>query len=123
MHTVNIINFPNMKILDKESCVHLIDKYFIQRLNKQNQESLSFIKLQNFINLLGYYLIKFSENEFITAEALSFVTSNIEDKTLKIIIQNIRKQMVNTLIDLSIMGVTQSEIAIEKNQNVTINID
>jgi hypothetical protein len=119
-NTVILINFPNMKILDKESCVYLIDKYFIQKLNKPNQESLSFIKLRNFINLLGYYLLKFSENGFITAETLSFITSSIQDNTLKIIIQNIRKQIVNTLIDLSIMGVTQSVNAIEKNQNVTL---
>ena len=118
---IQIKALPDLVNLKKINCVYLIQKYFIQKLSKENQDSLSFIQLRNFINLLAYYLLKFSENGFITTESLEFMTSTIQDNNLKLLIKDIRSKMVTTLIELSIMGVTQSIKTVGQNQNYTIN--
>ena len=67
-------------VLDKDKCVDLIKKCFLEKLDKSCQESFSFIQLTSFFNLLGYYLYKFSVNEFLTPKILNYITRGLEGK-------------------------------------------
>jgi len=96
---VTDLNKENMTILSATECSKLLKKYFSNTY--ANNLQISFTQLNNFINLLCYYLLKFGEIPYFLTSSLEFITEKLLDADLKKFFLEVREKMVKTLIKLA----------------------
>ena len=98
-----IFSYPTMKDLDDNICAKLLEKYFTK-----DQINLSFTQLRNFLNLLGFYLLKFSRNGFFSPSTLQFISEPLQNPELKKTIIESREKIIKYLIEFAKRTVTGS---------------
>jgi hypothetical protein len=106
--------FSNMSILDDFTCSNLLEKYFIKKLKS---EQISFTQILSIINILAFYLKKFTNHPIFLYSSIKFLIETTPNPGLVQIYTESRQKIVENLIELAINHVTNSVVLVRKNQN------
>ena len=106
--------FSDMSILDDATCSSLLEKYLVKRVKS---EQISFTQIQSIINILAFYLKKFTNNPIFLYSSIKFLIETTPNNDLVKIYTESRQKIVENLIDLAINHVTNSVVLVRKNQN------
>jgi hypothetical protein len=106
--------FSNMSILDDFTCSNLLGIYIIKKLKS---EQISFTQILSIINILAFYLKKFTNHPIFLYSSIKFLIGTTPNPGLVQIYTESRQKILENLIELAINHVTNSVVLVRKNQN------